>query len=166
MALTSKQEKFCQLIIKGLNQSDAYRKSYNCDNMKDDTINNNAYKLINNNDIVTRINELKGKIEEKLVYSALQSFNKLKEIQQKALENKKLLLGKRDDEGMTIEVEDPDFSAALKAEELAGKLAGLYVEKKELTGKDGQPLVQKVFVTKQDDEDIESHINNVIGNGG
>lgn len=34
----------------------------------------------------------------------------------------------------------------------------------ELTGANGESLVQKVFVTKQDSDEVEKHINDVIGN--
>lgn len=129
MALTQKQENFCMNVVKGMSYSDAYRQAYNVEKMKPATITNSAYKLLKNGDITARINELKGKIEEKLIYSALDSFNKLTEIQTKALNHKKLVLGKDD----CIEVGDPDYSSAIKAEELKGKLAQLYTEKKEIT---------------------------------
>lgn len=129
MALTQKQENFCMNVVKGMSYSDAYRQAYNVEKMKPATITNSAYKLLKNGDITARINELKGKIEEKLIYSALDSFNKLTEIQTKALNHKKIILGKDD----CIEVGDPDYSSAIKAEELKGKLAQLYTEKKEIT---------------------------------
>ena len=61
--LTPKQEKFCQEYVKTGNKSGAYRIAYSCENMKEATINNNAYKLFENNDITTRINTLQKKIE-------------------------------------------------------------------------------------------------------
>lgn len=115
--LTPKQEKFCQCIIKGMNQSDAYRKAYNTKNTKDETLWSNASRLMNDSKVAARIEELKKNIEKELVYSALESFSKLKEIQELALGNKL----------------KPDLTNALKAEELKGKLAGLYVEKKDIT---------------------------------
>lgn len=39
-----------------------------------------------------------------------------------------------------------------------------WVDRKELTGANGESLVQKVFVTKDQEKSVEEHINNVIGN--
>jgi phage terminase small subunit len=115
--LTPKQEKFCQCIIKGMNQTDAYREAYNTKNAKDETLWSNASRLMNDSKVAARLEELKKGIEKELIYSALESFNKLKEIQELALGNQL----------------KPDLTNALKAEELKGKLAGLYVEKKDIT---------------------------------
>lgn len=112
MGLTAKQEKFCQGVAKGLSYSDAYREAYNADNMKPETINRKAKELIDNGNITARLKELRGKIEEELKYSAKESFNKLKELQDKAEFN-------------------GNINAAIKAEELKGKLANLYKEKEQ-----------------------------------
>lgn len=112
MGLTAKQEKFCHGVVKGLSYSDAYREAYDADNMKPETINRKAKELIDNGNITARLKELRGKIEEELKYSAKESFNKLKELQDKAEFN-------------------GNINAAIKAEELKGKLANLYKEKEQ-----------------------------------
>lgn len=112
MGLTAKQEKFCQGVAKGLSYSDAYREAYNANNMKPETVNRKAKELIDNGNITARLKELRGKIEEELKYSARESFNKLKELQDKAEFN-------------------GNINAAIKAEELKGKLANLYKEKEQ-----------------------------------
>lgn len=56
--LTPKQEKFCREFIKCGNASEAYRKAYNCQNMKPETINETACKLLKNPKIATRVQEL------------------------------------------------------------------------------------------------------------
>lgn len=136
MGLTAKQEKFCRGVVKGLTYSDAYREAYNVDNMKPETVNNSAFKLIQNGDITARISELKGKIEEKLIYSAARSFEKLDQIQDKALNRMRVIPGRGDDK--SVEIEDPDFGAAIRAEELKGRLANLYKDVKDvkITGVD------------------------------
>ena len=53
--LTAKQQAFCDAILQGNNQSDAYRLAYNVGNMLPETIGNNAYKLMQNNDIATTL---------------------------------------------------------------------------------------------------------------
>jgi phage terminase small subunit len=56
--LTPKQEKFCREFIKCGNASEAYRKAYNCDNMKPETINVKACELLKNGNITVRVQEL------------------------------------------------------------------------------------------------------------
>ena len=53
--LTSKQISFCDAIISGLNQSDAYKAAYDTKNMLPATISNNAYMLMNHSDIKANI---------------------------------------------------------------------------------------------------------------
>lgn len=61
MTITQKQENFCVEYVKCGNASEAYRNAYNASKMKEATINNNAYKLLQNNDIATRVQELRDK---------------------------------------------------------------------------------------------------------
>lgn len=65
MALTPKQEAFAQAVVSGLSQSDAYRKAYDAGKMKPETVQNNAYKLIGNNEVATRIASLRKALESK-----------------------------------------------------------------------------------------------------
>lgn len=58
LMLTTKQEIFVQKLIEGCSQRDSYKFAYNAEKMKDETIDNNAYKLMQNNEILTRYNEL------------------------------------------------------------------------------------------------------------
>ena len=55
MSLTPKQHIFCDGILSGLNQSDAYREAYNVDGMMPATIHNEAFKLMANPEIATSI---------------------------------------------------------------------------------------------------------------
>lgn len=130
MALTSKQEKFCQGIVSGLNQSDAYRSAYNCDGMGDPTINNNAYVMMQDSDIAMRIEALRLPIAER-IGMGLESY--LKE----------MIALKESAQG------DLDHSPAIKAHELIGKALGYYTQKTEITGKDGAPIdikIEKIIV--------------------
>ena len=121
--LTAKQEKFCQGVAKGLTYSDAYRQAYNAKKMKPETVNNSAFKLLKNGDIAARIEKLKEKITDDIKYTVEDSFNSLCKAQELAL-NRVNSFGKP----------NPDLANFIKAEELKGKLKGLYVEKKELSG--------------------------------
>lgn len=124
-ALTPKQEKFCQSIVAGMNQSDAYRAAYNCESMGDHTINNNAYVLMQDNAIAMRIEQLRLPIAERIGMGLEDYLTKLIAMRDKA----------------------KDDAPAIKAHELIGKCLGYYVNKTELTGKDGAPVGIKIEKT-------------------
>ena len=64
MALkSSKQEAFCQAIADGKNQSEAYRVAYNASKMKNETVQNSAYKLMQDGEVTARIQELRGEVQ-------------------------------------------------------------------------------------------------------
>ena len=63
MALTIKQEKFCQSYVEKGNASEAYRLAYNAGNMKPETINTKAKELLKNGPITVRVKELQAKAE-------------------------------------------------------------------------------------------------------
>lgn len=58
MALTQKQENFCLKYVECGNASEAYRHAYSTENMKPETVNRNAASLMDNNKILTRVEEL------------------------------------------------------------------------------------------------------------
>lgn len=124
--LTPKQEKFCQEIAKGVNPSQAYINAYNPVNFSKKEISVEAQKSLKNPKISLAIQEKQLKNQQELVYTARDSFNSLLYAQQMAEEQK-------------------NVQAWLKAEELKGKLLGLYTEriKAEVEGK----IVQVVFNT-------------------
>ena len=68
--LTPKQEKFVQNLVKGMSQREAYKKSYNAKNMKDDTIDKRASELFNQGEILGRYNELIEKAQDEAIMSA------------------------------------------------------------------------------------------------
>ena len=67
--LTAKQEKFCQAIVDGLNQSDAYRHVYDTGKMKPAVITNNDYMLMQQSDIAVRIQALRDQITASKAWS-------------------------------------------------------------------------------------------------
>ena len=78
MSLTPKQEKFVQGIVSGkLSQREAYKQAYNATKMKDETIDNNAYKLMQNNEVLTRYNILMAEHKEKALWTREKSVNDL-----------------------------------------------------------------------------------------
>lgn len=64
MGLTIKQEKFCNYYIETGNASEAYRRAYNCDNMSEKAIWENASKLLNNTKVAPRVKELQDELKD------------------------------------------------------------------------------------------------------
>ena len=120
--LTIKQEKFVQNIVKGMSQREAYKNSYNANNMKDDTIDNKACNLFKQDKIRARYEELLKKIEDKTIMTA---------------EERQIWLSKvvKGDIKITREYDDeikecePYMSDRLKALDILNKMTGQYVEK-------------------------------------
>ena len=105
--LTQKQEQFAKNIaLGGMNYSDAYRNAYNCQRMNDATINNNAWKLMQDNEITTRVKELAAQANTPKIMNAMQRKEKLTDL---------------------ANHEDPNV--AMKAIDLLNKMDGEYVQK-------------------------------------
>lgn len=134
MALTPKKKKFADEFIKCGNQSEAYRRAYNCKNMKPETITEAASKLMQDYDVSTRVQELQARIEKKNILSA----------QQLQEELTRYILDEKEEECIVIEANSDKSSTArrmtkkvqpkdkLKAIELLCKLAGYNIEKGEI----------------------------------
>lgn len=115
MKLTIKQEAFCLTYIELGNASAAYRSAYNASRMKPTTINRKAKELLDNGKVAARLEQLRAPVRERAqitLESHLERLNHLSLIAEKA----------------------EQYSAAIKAEESRGKVAGLYVEKIEHSG--------------------------------
>ena len=68
MKLTAKQETFSKLVsLDGLIPSEAYRKAYDTNPINQSSIHEQASKLMSNNKVATRINELKATIENEIL---------------------------------------------------------------------------------------------------
>ena len=68
MKLTTKQELFSKLVaLDGLIPSEAYRKAYDTNPINQSSIHEQASKLMSNNKVATRINELKATIENEIL---------------------------------------------------------------------------------------------------
>lgn len=126
--LTPKQEKFVEGIVSGKNPSEAYRQAYK-NNMTPKEISIDAQHQLKKPNIALAIEEKRKQQQEELIYTAKDSFLNLNFAQEKA-------------------IEQGNMNAYLKAEELKGKLLGLYTEKKDIELK-GQ---QTIFVDKKLDD--------------
>lgn len=106
--LTEKQEKFCQVYIETGNASEAYRKAYNAEKMKTETVNTKAFELLRNGKITDRVNELKERHAKRHDYKVDDLLAELEEARKIALQ-----------------AETPQTSAAISATLGKAKLLGL-----------------------------------------
>ncbi len=77
MSLTTKQEIFVQRLIEGYSQREAYKFAYNCEKMKDESIDIEASKLFNNPKISLRYQELLDEYKEKAKWNRSKAEEKL-----------------------------------------------------------------------------------------
>ena len=134
--LTGKQEKFAQGVAKGLTQADAYKDAYDCENMKAETITNNAYKLMQNNDIATRIEKLKERALKRYDLTIDDIIHELEEARE---------MGKLNSQP----------SAMVSASMGKAKLLGLITDKQEVKGNMNVTMMPSV---KVDGKDLDINI--------
>lgn len=120
--LTPKQERFCQKYIETGNASEAYRQSYDAENMSPEAIRVEACRLLQNPNVALMVVELQEKLRERHGVTVDSLTEELDEARALALK---------------IEQPAPAISATMGK----AKLHGLIVEKNEHTGKDGGPIV-------------------------
>lgn len=66
----AKQEKFVQCLFEGMSQRQSYLKAYpNSKKWKDATVDNNASKLANTDEVLTRLKELQERSENQAIAS-------------------------------------------------------------------------------------------------
>lgn len=70
--LTAKQEKFVRNLIEGMSQREAYKNSYDAENMTDKTIDEKACLLFATDKIRTRYRELQEELAKASILSATQ----------------------------------------------------------------------------------------------
>ena len=87
MSLTTKQEIFVQRLIEGYSQREAYKFAYNCEKMKDTTIDVEASKLLSNPKVSIRYEELKNELKQKMFYTVEKANDDLEWIKLKARED-------------------------------------------------------------------------------
>lgn len=77
MSLTTKQEIFVQRLIEGYSQREAYKFAYNCEKMKDTTIDVEASKLLSNPKVSIRYQELLEEHKQKALWNRSKAEEKL-----------------------------------------------------------------------------------------
>lgn len=166
-SLTRQQEAFCLFVLAGDNQSDAYRKAFNCWRMKTKTVHECASKLMAHPKVTARVAELMqpviaraqltreewlARIARIVLFDPRKMFDSLGnpiEITELGDNEASAIAGFEFYEDFAGKGEDRKavgytrkfrLADRLKALELYGKAQCYYAEKMELTGKDGNPL--------------------------
>lgn len=114
--MTPKQEHFARLFVETGNASEAYRQAYNAENMKPETITNEAYKLLQDPDITAMIDGLKAEHRARHAVTVDDVIAELEQARQKALN-----------------APTPQSGAAVSASMGKAKILGLIVDKAEIT---------------------------------
>lgn len=121
--MTPKQEAFARAYVETGNASEAYRRAYNAENMKEETIWRKAKEVVDNGKVAARVADLRQRHEkrhditvDKLTEMTLQAF---KEAQRVAPTTGQM-----------------QTASMIKAAEFLGKLHGLVIERSEITHKD------------------------------
>lgn len=78
--LTPKQEKFVRNLIQGMSQREAYKNSYDAENMTDKTIDEEACRLFKDSKISARYKELQDRLENATIMTAKERLEYLTEV--------------------------------------------------------------------------------------
>ena len=128
--MTPKQEKFCLIYRETGNASEAYRQSYDCKNMKPESINRKAKELLDNGKIAARLQDL-GKAD----------------MERHVVTTDTIAVMLREDREFARECETP--GAAVSATMGLAKLYGLLTDKTQLSGPDGGNIkIETIDVSK------------------
>jgi len=123
MALTIKQEAFALAYVETGNASEAYRRSYNAENMKPAVIAVKASELLANGNVAVRVAALQASHVERHEITVSDLIRELEEARVAASTSEK-----------------PQAAAMVAATMGKAKLLGLVTDRQELSGKDGGPV--------------------------
>jgi len=138
--LTIKQEKFVLKYFECGNASEAYRFAYSAKNMKDETINNKSYQLLQKGEIRTRLNELRAKAEEDSKWNVdklIKAHTRIYEIGIGDVASSHIVsegAGEGISNTLEVEMRDTNLASAKSALVEIGKLLGYYTAKAEVSG--------------------------------
>jgi hypothetical protein len=124
-ALTPKQNLFARNVAKGMTYSDAYRNSYDASNSTNQSINEEASRLMARPEINSRVDQLRQEIDRSLVVSVIN--------------DRETSLGQLRDIASGAKAVDP---VRLRAIELVGKAAGIFDEDRRGQERDDRTAAQ------------------------
>lgn len=138
----AREERFAQLVAGGMSQSEAFRiANPGSREWMEKTVHAKASEMAARPRVRARIDEMLAQSAQQVVFTLADHLRNLDVISKAALKAK-------------------DFSAAARAEEARGKASGFYVQKHELTGKNGGPIETKQTRDLTDEElraELEKH---------
>ena len=126
--LTGKQEKFVRNLIQGMSQREAYKKSYDAENMTDKTIDEAACKLFNDSKVNARYQELIERAANASVMTAQERLEYLSRIVYGT--EMEQIVGFVEGEEVGYE-RVADLNTRMKAIDIMNKMQGEYVTKVE-----------------------------------
>ncbi len=134
LPLNARQTRYAQLLAEGRYQEDAFLEAFpHAAKWKKTSVKPKASELAKDPRVQALVRELQGEGARAAVYTLADHLARLQDLSQRAEKSK-------------------DWMAAIRAEEARGKAAGFYVQKTELTGKDGGPIETKQTRDLTDDE--------------
>lgn len=125
MTLTPKQEAFANAYLETGNASEAYRRAYDADAMKETAIHVNASKLLKNTKVALRLSELQKRAQKRHDITIDTLTDMLKE-----------------DRELARNLEQT--SAAVSAVMGLAKIHGLILDKAQISGDEDNPVVTRV----------------------
>jgi phage terminase small subunit len=152
--LTIRQENFCNYYIELGDASKAYRRAYNADKMKTETINNKAYKLLNRGDIGARLEELQAELKSKSDITKEQNLKELANIAFSSIADlHKTWIERKDFEDLTV------------AQKAAIKSISTKVLKKNIGTHDNPEIVDVEYVKVEMHDKLKAldSINRILG---
>ena len=147
--LTPKQEAFCLAYIATGNACESYRRAYDASAMAQRTVEKRASELLKNGEVTGRINALRAEAATKATLSRAWVLERLMRNARIALGEEKVTVATaargNGAKGAVVElaVTQRDANAANRALELLGRteeVGGLFIERHEHTGRNGQPI--------------------------
>ena len=140
--MTPKQEQFARLYVKTGNASEAYRQAYNTDNMKPETVTNEAYKLLQDPDISAMVDGLKEEARQRHAVTVGDLLHELEQARAAALA-----------------APTPQSSAAVSATMGKAKMLGLLVDKAEIKAEAEVSTKQEKYTTPLTDDEMQQVMN-------
>lgn len=125
MTLTPKQEAFAQAYLETGNGSEAYRRVYNAENMKENVVHVKACELLKNGKVAVRLAELQKRAQKRHDITIDSLTEMLKE-----------------DRELARNLEQT--SAAVSAVMGLAKIHGLILDKAQISGDEDNPVVTRV----------------------
>lgn len=137
--LTPKQEKYVQNLVKGMSQREAYKNSYDAENMKDETIDKKASGLLKQEKIRGRYEELMKRLEDTAIMDAKERMKWLTKVVKGDIKETYTYW----DDGERYEGEkEADLTTKIKALDTLNKMDNTYQQNINISGSLNNPYAK------------------------